>query len=261
MQGRDGLFQRRVGGLSGFDDQQIFFRALPRALPHIDRTQAADDVDAGGVALFHQGIGDRAGGVGIWASGQYDVMAVIHGARRLAEKHEDAPLGRVRALSFAARPCTVAGMKIFRWLLLLFIVVPALEIYLLIKVGGLIGAWPTLLLLMLSAVLGIVLIRVQGFLAWRRASASLARGQLPALELLEGVFVLLGGILLLIPGFATDAVGLLCLIPAVRRLGVRWLLGRLVLTPVNKKPVSPAGEGPRTLEGDFSREEDRPPRP
>ncbi len=168
--------------------------------------------------------------------------------------------GHARALSFSAHPCTLARMKVLRWLLLLFIVVPALEIYLLIKVGGLIGAWPTLLLVMLSAVLGVLLIRVQGFLAWRRTSASLARGQLPALDLLEGGMVLLGGILLLIPGFATDIVGLLCLIPTLRRSGARWLLSRLVLVPVNKGPGSPSGESQRTIEGDFSREEDRPPR-
>lgn len=170
------------------------------------------------------------------------------------------PPGLDRALSFAARPCTLMGMKPFRWLLLLFIVVPVLEIYLLIKVGSFIGAWQTLLLLLFSAVLGIALIRVQGFLTWRRASASLARGQLPAMELLEGVFVLLGGVLLLVPGFATDAVGLLCLIPPLRRLGVRWLLSRLALRPVNRGPAPPPGSGPRTIEGDFDREEDRPPR-
>ncbi len=152
-------------------------------------------------------------------------------------------------------------MKGFHWLLLLFIAVPLLEIYLLIKVGGLIGAWPTVFLVVFTALLGAVLMRMQGFAAWRRVHDALLRGQLPALELMEGMFLLLGGVLLLVPGFATDVAGFLCLIPAVRRYAVQWLLRHAIITPVNMGPrPPPRGEGPRTIEGDFSREEERRPR-
>ena len=146
-------------------------------------------------------------------------------------------------------------------MLVLFIVVPLLEIYLLIKVGGLIGAWPTVFLVVFTALLGAVLMRIQGFSALRRGQAALARGELPALELMEGVILLLGGVLLLTPGFATDTLGFLCLIPAVRRYAVRWLLRHAVITPMHGGPrPPPRGEGPRTIEGDFRREEDRRPR-
>ncbi len=145
----------------------------------------------------------------------------------------------------------------FRSLLALFLIVPIIEIYLLIQVGGLIGAIPTIFLVVFTAVLGALLLRQQGFATLGRVQASLARGELPALQLLEGVLLLFGGALLLTPGFFTDAIGFVCLIPPLRQGLIAWVLRRGVLN------VSGAGgasreqhHGPRTIEGEFSREKD-----
>lgn len=148
-------------------------------------------------------------------------------------------------------------MSIFRSLLLFFIVLPLVEIYVMVKVGGVIGAWPTVAWVVAAAVLGVVLIRLQGLLAWRRAGETLARGQLPAVELLEGVVVLIGGVLLLIPGFVSDAVGALCLLPPLRRRFVRWLLRHAVFLrpPRGGGPAAGSG-GQRTIEGDYRRDDD-----
>ncbi len=145
----------------------------------------------------------------------------------------------------------------FRSLLALFLIVPIIEIYLLIQVGGVIGAVPTVFLVVFTAVLGALLLRQQGFATLGRVQASMARGELPALQLLEGVLLLFGGALLLTPGFFTDAIGFVCLIPPLRQGLIAWFIRRGVLN------VSGVGEashgqhhGPRTIEGEYSREKD-----
>lgn len=152
-------------------------------------------------------------------------------------------------------------MRPFPILLLLFFSIPVIEIYLLIKVGNWLGALPTIALLVFAAVLGTLLLRQQGFVAMQRVQAALANGQIPAMELLEGMLLTLGGLLLLIPGFFTDALGFLCLIPSVRRWLVRAILDRYFLG----HPRPPrggqggghaAGQGPVTLEGEYRREDD-----
>lgn len=146
-------------------------------------------------------------------------------------------------------------------LLLVFFSVPVIEIYLLIKVGGWIGALPTVFLVVFTAVLGVLLLRQQGFAAMQRVQAALANGQIPAMELLEGMLLTLGGVLLLIPGFFTDALGFLCLIPPVRRWLVRAILDRRFLKPPRpprsgKGGGPAAGQGPVTLEGEYKLEDD-----
>jgi UPF0716 protein FxsA len=149
-------------------------------------------------------------------------------------------------------------------LLLIFFSVPVVEIYLLIKVGGWLGALPTVFLVVFTAVLGVLLLRQQGFAALRRVQAALAHGQIPAMELLEGVLITLGGALLLVPGFFTDGLGFLLLIPPVRRWLVRTLMDRHFLArpwPPRKDRGNgqdggpPRADGPVTLEGEFKREE------
>jgi len=150
-------------------------------------------------------------------------------------------------------------VKGMRWLVLSFVVLPLLEIYVMVKVGGLIGAWATVAWVMAAAVAGVVLIRMQGLLTWRRVGEALARGQLPAMELMEGVVILVGGVLFFIPGFISDAIGLLCLIPPMRRAAVLWLLRHAIpVRPAPRDGQSPP-TGPRTIEGDFRREEKRLP--
>jgi UPF0716 protein FxsA len=116
---------------------------------------------------------------------------------------------------------------VFVVLLLLFIVVPIAEIYVIIQVGEAIGALPTIGLLILDSTLGAALLRSQGRAVWRRFNAALGAGRPPAREVLDGALVLLGGALLIAPGFLTDIVGVLCLLPPtralVRRIAVRSL--------------------------------------
>lgn len=138
--------------------------------------------------------------------------------------------------------------------LLLFLIVPLVEIYLLIQVGQVIGALPTIALCILTAFVGSALLRQQGLGTLRRAQANLNRGELPALELFEGVAVAVGGVLLLVPGFVTDIAGLVCLIPFTRRLVVGAALRRLriVYGPLPGRSHSDP-DGPKTIEGEFER--------
>ncbi len=144
------------------------------------------------------------------------------------------------------------------WLLALFLLFPLAEIYVLIRVGSLIGAIPTISLCVFTAVLGAMLMRSQGLSTMRRLQASLARGEMPAEELLEGAVVLVGGALLLTPGFITDTIGFLALIPPVRRAAVRWFLARGGVVVRRGPGGGPPGEGrgPRVIEGEFRREDD-----
>lgn len=115
-------------------------------------------------------------------------------------------------------------------LLLLFIVVPIAEIYVIIQVGQAIGALWTILLLIADSLVGARLLRWQGRAAWRRFQEALAAGRMPHREILDGAMIVVGGTLLLTPGFITDVVGLLLLVPptrsALRRAIVRSLRRR-----------------------------------
>src|SRR5918912_1866913 len=111
-------------------------------------------------------------------------------------------------------------------LLVLFIAVPIAELAVIIQVGQAIGVWWTIALLIADSVLGSVLMRSQGRAAWRRFNAAIAEGRPPAREVLDGVLVSFGGALLLTPGFLTDVLGLLFLIPPTRALVRRVLVRR-----------------------------------
>jgi UPF0716 protein FxsA len=116
-------------------------------------------------------------------------------------------------------------------LFILFTVVPVIELYLIIKMGELIGPLLTVLLLLAISLEGAWLVRSQGFHLLRRIRSELAQGRLPAVELLDGAMVLVGGVLLLTPGFFTDFLGLFFLIPVTRGFIKRfiglWLQCRL----------------------------------
>lgn len=138
--------------------------------------------------------------------------------------------------------------------LIFFVGAPLVELYLLIEVGSVIGALPTILLSVFTAILGGALVRLQGFSVLFRAQSAMAREELPAIELMEGAMLLLVGIALLLPGFVTDAVGFLLLIPALRRwLVVRWLSARGNLRP--PPPGKPETRSERVIEGDYKRED------
>ena len=114
----------------------------------------------------------------------------------------------------------------FLALLFLFIAVPILEIYVIIQVGQAIGAVWTILLLIADSVLGSMLMRSQGRAAWRRFQLALSEGRVPAREVVDGVLVIFGGAFLLTPGFCSDAVGALLLLPPSRALIRRALVRR-----------------------------------
>lgn len=108
--------------------------------------------------------------------------------------------------------------------LLLFIVVPIVELYVILQVGDAIGAVPTILLLAADSAVGAILLRSQGRSVWRQFNAVMRSGRVPHRELLDGVAVIFGGALLLTPGFITDLVGLLLLLPPSRALVRRTAL-------------------------------------
>jgi UPF0716 protein FxsA len=135
-------------------------------------------------------------------------------------------------------------------LVVAFVVVPLLELYVIIQIGQVIGAWPTILLLLADSVLGSLLLRAQGRTVWRRFNAAVREGRVPHREILDGVLIIFGGALLLTPGFLTDVVGLLLLIPATRaavRGGLARLLSRRVLLGVAGPTGAAAYGGGRRL--------------
>ncbi|MDH5544667.1 MAG: FxsA family protein [Gammaproteobacteria bacterium] len=146
----------------------------------------------------------------------------------------------------------------FRILFLVFLIVPIVEIYLLIKVGGVIGAIPTIGLVVGTAVLGAYLLKYQGLSTFARMQKTLAMGEIPALEVLEGVVLLITGALLLTPGFFTDTLGFLGLIPGLRRGLVLWLLKHVnIIQPRPPGGGNPGRKGgdPHVIEGEYRRED------
>lgn len=145
----------------------------------------------------------------------------------------------------------------FRLFFTLFLLVPLIEIYLLIQVGGIIGALPTVFLVVFTAVLGALLLRHQGLYTYARVQQSLARGELPTVAMLEGVVLLLCGALLLTPGFFTDTLGFLGLVPPFRKWLILKVLERGVMRSMGPRH-SPFRDpqGPQTLNGEYRRVDD-----
>jgi UPF0716 protein FxsA len=134
-------------------------------------------------------------------------------------------------------------------LVILFVLVPIAEIYVIIQVGQAIGALWTVLILIVDSLIGARLLGWQGRRAWGAFQGALAEGRIPHREVLDGVLIILGGAFLLTPGFITDAVGLLLLIPPTRA-AFRGLLTRMMLRPTRLGWArviigGPRGQGPR----------------
>ena len=113
---------------------------------------------------------------------------------------------------------------------LLFIIIPLIELYFIIVVGDIIGAFWTVLLVLLTAVIGVNLLRFQGMSTLARAQRNMAQGALPAMEMMEGVALAVAGVLLITPGFITDSIGFLLLIPASRRSIIRYIIARATVS-------------------------------
>ena len=128
-----------------------------------------------------------------------------------------------------------------RLLLPLFIVLPILEMVILIQVGGIIGAIPTVSLVLLTAVVGLQLLRQQGVSTLMRANQRLASGEMPAEEVVEGLMLAVGGALLLTPGFVTDIIGFCCLVPQSRRFIAKKLIAKGVLKAADAQGTGQAG--------------------
>jgi len=142
------------------------------------------------------------------------------------------------------------------WLFFLFVAVPIIEIALFIQVGGAIGLWPTLGIVVLTALVGTNLMRSQGISTLNRLQASLAQGENPADPMAQGAMILVAGVLLLTPGFFTDAVGFLLLLPPVRVALIRWIAGkvtssRVVYTSTQSSQASQSGNN-ATIDGDYT---------
>ena len=141
--------------------------------------------------------------------------------------------------------------------LLLFVGIPLIELYFLIQVGSEIGAFSTIFLTVFTALLGGWMVRAQGFSTLMRVRETMDRGEVPAIEMMEGSVLLVCGFMLLLPGFITDAVGFIFLIPPLRR----WLLsaglkGAGVMRPDGPKPPTKSDQKQHIIEGEYRREDD-----
>jgi UPF0716 protein FxsA len=112
-------------------------------------------------------------------------------------------------------------------LIVIFIVLPLVELYVIYKVGDALGVIPTILILAADSVLGALLLRSQGRAVWRRFNAALSEGRVPHREVVDGVLVIFGGAFLITPGFITDIFGLFLLLPPTRAVARRVVMKRL----------------------------------
>ncbi len=147
---------------------------------------------------------------------------------------------------------------VLRWIFLALLLVPMLEVAVIIAVGRTIGGWPTFLLLLVESLVGAWIVAREGGRAWAALRGALRSGTMPSRELADAALVLVGGTLLLTPGFVTDAVGFLVILPWTRPVTRRWLeaaVGRRLLGPLGDWP----GQGPGTPGGGAGRGPDGPP--
>ena len=165
----------------------------------------------------------------------------------------------------------------FPILLLLFIFVPIIEIGLFIQVGGFLGLWPTIVLVLITAFVGASLVRSQGIQTLMSVQGRLQQGEMPAQQILEGVMLAVAGVLLLTPGFMTDALGMLVLLPAPRAMIAKKMMEKMVVKnmsggfhaggqagfgqspfgddPFNRDPFDQS-KGGNTFEGEFEKKDE-----
>ncbi len=146
-------------------------------------------------------------------------------------------------------------------LFLLFLIVPLIEIALFIQVGGIIGLWWTLLIVILTAILGTILVRSQGLAVLNRLRSSMEELRDPTEPLAHGAMILFSGALLLTPGFFTDAVGFALLIPGLRGMIYEAVRKRVVVSEIRYGRSPQAPVDPDIIEGDYEEvEASRPPK-
>ncbi|MCZ4372125.1 membrane protein FxsA [Vibrio diazotrophicus] len=154
----------------------------------------------------------------------------------------------------------------FPILLILFIAVPIIEIGLFIQVGGMLGLWPTIALVLITAFVGASLVRSQGLQTLLTVQQRMQRGEMPAQQIVEGVMLAVAGVLLLTPGFMTDAMGMLVLLPAPRAMIAKYLMSKVVVSNLSgsfhsshfeRDPHRPhdSHQG-QTFDGEFEKKDD-----
>jgi len=137
-----------------------------------------------------------------------------------------------------------------------FLIIPIIEVYILIQVGSVIGAGWTILLVVLTAVIGVKLLRQQGISTLMRANQAMSQGQIPAMEMMEGLLLAVGGALLITPGFFTDMIGFLCLLPFTRQLIIkRLLLNSSIQATYKAHSNAEPNTDKHTIEGECRRED------
>lgn len=142
-------------------------------------------------------------------------------------------------------------------MLCLFVGIPLIELYVLIEVGAEIGAISTIALTVFTAVLGGLLVRLQGLSVLFRVREVTEQGGVPAVEMMEGAVLLLAGLTLLLPGLITDVLGFVLLVTPIRRAMILAFLRRYAgLHPGSRPPGSPPASGQRTIEGEWKRDDD-----
>jgi len=145
-------------------------------------------------------------------------------------------------------------MNPIQFVFIAFLIIPFVEIYLLLQIGGIVGVFPTIALVVLTAIVGAGLLRQQGLATWQRFQDNLAKGTLPAYEMVEGPILLVGGALLLTPGFFTDIIGFACLIPPMRKKIAQYIIEKRLVqagVPPHQQPKSQ----PDVIEGEFRKED------
>ena len=148
------------------------------------------------------------------------------------------------------------------WVLaLLFVAMPVLEIWLIVQLGQVVGPWWTILVIIAAGVLGAWLIKREGARAWRALTDALRSGRVPSRELADGALILIGGTLLLTPGFVTDLIGLGCVLPFTRPVPRRLLTRLIARRLLVSGPLGGAAHPPRQPRPGGGRDDDAPPDP
>lgn len=153
----------------------------------------------------------------------------------------------------------------FPILLIAFIAVPVIEIGLFIQVGGFLGLWPTIALVLITAFVGASLVRSQGLHTLMTVQQRMQQGELPAQQIVEGVLLAVAGVLLFTPGFMTDAMGMVALLPAPRALLAKYLMSKVSVSTMSsgfqsghfeREPPRSSHHSGQTFDGEFERKDD-----
>lgn len=146
------------------------------------------------------------------------------------------------------------------WILAAFVIVPIAEIAVFVKIGGQWGLWPTIGAVFATAVAGSILIRHQGVAVFRQVQHEMGAGRLPARQIFDGLCLLIAGALLLTPGFITDSVGFLLLVPLARHFLISCIASRIQLPASGISGANPNLDG-QAIDGEFTDVTNCPPPP